>query len=152
MRGVVHDENAWAVARWGIAGHAGLFGDAESVMMLGVAILEILAGQTAALMTPNDLGPLLRSRPGGTLLAGFDQKSGTLPSAGSRFGPRTFGHLGFTGTSLWIDPDAELVGVLLTNRVYPTRTSADAIRRARPAVYDRLADAMLTCACDASRR
>jgi CubicO group peptidase (beta-lactamase class C family) len=61
--------------------------------------------------------------------------------SGSRFGPRTFGHLGFTGTSLWIDPDAELVGVLLTNRVHPTR-AGDAIRRARPAVYDALAAAM----------
>ncbi len=64
------------------------------------------------------------------------------PLSGSRFGPRTFGHLGFTGTSLWMDPDTELVGVLLTNRVHPTRAT-DAIRRARPAGYDAIADTML---------
>jgi CubicO group peptidase (beta-lactamase class C family) len=81
--------------------------------------------------------------PGGSHRAGFDSKSGDAPSAGARFGPRTFGHLGFTGTSLWIDPDAKLVGVLLTNRVHPSRTAtADAIRRARPAAYDAIASAM----------
>ena len=73
---------------------------------------------------------------------GFDHRSGEAPSSGGRFGARTFGHLGFTGTSVWLDPDAGLVGVLLTNRVHPTRAS-DAIRRARPATYDALAAAML---------
>ncbi|HTJ83624.1 MAG TPA: serine hydrolase, partial [Polyangiaceae bacterium] len=67
--------------------------------------------------------------------------TGEAPSSGSRLGPRTFGHLGFTGTSLWIDPDARFVGVLLTNRVHPTREHI-AIRRARPAVYDAMFDAL----------
>ena len=57
--------------------------------------------------------------------------------SGPRFGARTFGHLGFTGTSLWIDPDAKVVVVLLTNRVSPTRANA-AIRDARPRVHDAL--------------
>ena len=69
--------------------------------------------------------------------AGFDGKSESGSSAGDRAGPRTFGHLGFTGTSLWIDPDADAVVVVLTNRVHPTRENV-AIRAARPAVHDAL--------------
>lgn len=141
IRGAVHDENAWALVGSAAAGHAGLFGDAISVARLGVAILEALEGRSPSWLVPGDLEPLVRTRPGGSLLAGFDRKSGDTPSSGSRFGPRTFGHLGFTGTSLWMDPDARLVGVLLTNRVHPTRAT-DAIRRARPAAYDAIAAAM----------
>jgi CubicO group peptidase (beta-lactamase class C family) len=141
VRGVVHDENAWVLAGDASAGHAGLFGDAASVAELGVAIVEVLAGHRSDWLTPADLEPLVRTRPGGSLLAGFDRRSGDSPSSGAVFGPRTFGHLGFTGTSLWIDPDRELVGVLLTNRVHPTR-DALAIRAARPAAYDAMAHAM----------
>lgn len=139
--GAVHDENAFALAGDGAEGHAGLFGDALSVARLGVSILRALAGELPGWLEPGDLAPLVRERAGGSLLAGFDRKSGDAPSAGARFGARTFGHLGFTGTSVWMDPDAGLVGVLLTNRVHPTRAS-DAIRRARPAVYDALAERM----------
>jgi serine-type D-Ala-D-Ala carboxypeptidase len=142
VRGVVHDENAWALSGDGASGHAGLFGDVRSVVRLGVAIVDALAGRRDAWLSPDDLAPLVRRRPGGSLLAGFDQRSGDAPSSGRRFGPSTFGHLGFTGTSLWIDPDAALVGVLLTNRVHPTRDHL-AIRRARPAAYDAIAGAML---------
>ena len=141
MRGAVHDENAWALARDAMAGHAGLFGDVASVLELGVAVLDALAGQAPSFLGPDDLEPMLRDRPGGSLLAGFDRRSGPAPASGARFGARTFGHLGFTGTSLWIDPDAERVGVLLTNRVHPTRDT-DKIRRARPAVYDALVAAL----------
>ena len=143
VRGAVHDENAWALVGSASAGHAGLFGDALSVVRLGIAILEALEGRTPSWLGPADLEPLVRRRSGGSLLAGFDSRSGDHPSSGSRFGSRTFGHLGFTGTSLWMDPDARLVGVLLTNRVHPTRAAApEAIRRARPATYDAIVAAM----------
>jgi CubicO group peptidase (beta-lactamase class C family) len=141
VRGAVHDENAWALAGDACCGHAGLFGDARSILDLGLAILDVLAGRRDAWLTAAELAPALRDRPGGSLLAGFDRRSGAAPSSGERFGARTFGHLGFTGTSVWIDPDAELVAVLLTNRVHPTRDT-EAIKRARPAVYDALWDAM----------
>ncbi|MFT3766906.1 MAG: serine hydrolase domain-containing protein [Minicystis sp.] len=141
VRGAVHDENAWAIVGDAAAGHAGLFGDARSVLDLGLAVLDVLAGRRPDWLGAADLEPLVKDRPGGSLLAGFDRRSGAAPLSGSRFGSRTFGHLGFTGTSLWIDPDAEIVGVLLTNRVHPTRVG-DAIRRARPAVYDALWDSM----------
>ena len=141
IRGRVHDENAWAIGGRAACGHAGLFGDARSVLRLGIAILEVLAGEREEWLRAADLEPAIRVRPGGSLRAGFDGRTEESPSSGARFGPRTFGHLGFTGTSLWIDPDAERVGVLLTNRVHPTREKI-AIRRARPAVYDALVAAM----------
>jgi CubicO group peptidase (beta-lactamase class C family) len=141
VRGRVHDENAFALSGAGVSGHAGLFGDAISVAQLGVAILDALAGRSDWL-GPDDLAPLVRPRPGGSHLAGFDKKSGDAPSAGARFGPGTFGHLGFTGTSIWIDPEAEVVGVLLTNRVHPTRDDIT-IRAARPRAYDALFEAMV---------
>ena len=135
----VHDENAWALGRLRVSGHAGLFGDAGDVLTLGIGLVEALAGEREAWLRPTDLAPLVRARPGGTLRAGFDGKSGEGSSAGDRFGARTFGHLGFTGTSVWIDPDASLVGVLLTNRVHPSRDNV-AIRAARPLVYDAIAE------------
>lgn len=77
----------------------------------------------------------IRPREGGTHRLGWDGRSGPAPSSGRRFGARTFGHLGFTGTSVWIDPDQALVFVLLTNRVHPTRAN-DRLRAARPRVHD----------------
>lgn len=135
IRGSVHDENAWALTADAASGHAGLFGHASDVAQLGLAILEALHGARPGWLDPDDFTPVLRARPGGSHRAGFDSKSGETSSAGRRFGPRTFGHLGFTGTSIWIDPDAELCGVLLTNRVHPSRQHI-AIRAARPKVYD----------------
>ena len=143
VRGAVHDENAWAFAKDGSAGHAGFFGTALDVARLGVAVLDALAGRCPHWLGRDDIEPLIRERPGGSLLAGFDAKSGNASSSGSRLGPRTFGHLGFTGTSIWIDPEAEFVGVLLSNRVFPTRTSL-AIRQARPAAYDAIFEIMMT--------
>jgi len=144
VRGVVHDENAWLLAGDGLAGHAGLFGTVGAVVALGRLVLDAAAGRTAWL-SPPELDPLVRPRPGGTLAAGFDRRShdaAVTPSSGRRFGHGTFGHLGFTGTSLWLDPATDLVGVLLTNRVCPTREHL-AIRAARPLVYDAIAAAML---------
>lgn len=143
VRGAVHDENAWALAKDTVAGHAGLFGSALNVVGIGVGVLDALADRCPEWLGSKDMEPLVRERPGGSLRAGFDGRSGDNPSSGSRLGPRTFGHLGFTGTSIWIDPDAEFVGVLLSNRVYPTRTNL-AIRRARPAAYDAMFDIMTT--------
>lgn len=140
VRGVVHDENAFALRGDALAGHAGLFGDAEGVLTLGQAVLSALEGASDWL-TRDAAHELVRPRASGTLRMGFDGRSDTAPSSGARLGPRTFGHLGFTGTSLWIDPDARFVGALLTNRVHPTRANL-AIRAARPAAYDAMFDAL----------
>jgi serine-type D-Ala-D-Ala carboxypeptidase len=130
--GAVHDENAWALSGLGGSGHAGIFGTIGAVLTFGLAVLDEL----------DALEWLVRERPGGTLRAGFDGKSAEGSSAGSRMGARSFGHLGFTGTSLWIDPEARVVVSLLTNRVCPTRDHV-AIRSARPWVHDALFDAAL---------
>lgn len=135
--GRVHDENAWAITGEGGSGHAGLFGTVDAVLAFGAAALDALARDDGPLRAGADLGWLVRERHGGTLRAGFDGKSPVGSSAGSRVGPRTFGHLGFTGTSLWIDPDAEVVLVVLTNRVHPTRDDLR-IRTARPPAHDAL--------------
>lgn len=127
-RGRVHDENAWALAREGACGHAGFFGTVEAVLRFGQHVLQNLAAYDW----------LIRPREGGTLRAGFDGKSPEGSSAGSVLGRRSFGHLGFTGTSVWIDPDARIVVALLTNRVCPTRENLR-IREARPRVHDALA-------------
>lgn len=143
LRGVVHDENAWALAPDGVQGHAGLFGNIHSVLRFGEAVLDALRGRTSPLSPRGEsLEWLVREREGGTLRAGFDGKSGEGSSAGTILGPRTFGHLGFTGTSVWIDPDAEVVVALLTNRVCPTRDNVK-IRAARPSAHDELARAAL---------
>jgi serine-type D-Ala-D-Ala carboxypeptidase len=135
--GVVHDENAWALTGHGLSGHAGLFGTAASVARFGAAVLEARLDRSSTWLDAPSLAPLLEERPGGTLRAGFDGKSADQSSAGMLAGPRSFGHLGFTGTSFWCDPDAERVLVLLTNRVCPTRNNPR-IRTARPAVNDAL--------------
>jgi CubicO group peptidase (beta-lactamase class C family) len=130
--GAVHDENAWALTGTGGSGHAGIFATVDAVLTFGRAVLE-------GLQEAEDLGWLVRERPGGTLRAGFDGKSlwPEVSSAGALMGPRAFGHLGFTGTSLWIDPDARVVVALLTNRVCPTRDHLG-IRAARPWAHDAL--------------
>ncbi len=135
VSGAVHDENAWALSGLGGSGHAGLFGTIDAVLKFGLSVLGDLDRH-------GRLAWLVRERPGGTLRAGFDGKSLQGSSAGSRMGPRSFGHLGFTGTSLWIDPDARIVVSLLTNRVCPTRDHV-AIRSARPWAHDALFDAAI---------
>ncbi|MCA9596078.1 MAG: beta-lactamase family protein [Myxococcales bacterium] len=136
--GVVHDENAWALAGHGAAGHAGLFGTAEAVCRFGVALLDALAGRDDAWLRREDVEWMVKPRPGGDLRAGFDGKSATGSSAGDRASAQAFGHLGFTGTSLWCDPATERAMVVLTNRVHPSREHI-AIRSARPKLHDALA-------------
>jgi CubicO group peptidase (beta-lactamase class C family) len=117
--GEVHDENACGVG--GVAGHAGLFAPARAVAALGQAWLEptrslglppALAADAVQLQAEYD-----SQRRG----LGFALKAEHDSSAGDVMGARTFGHTGFTGTSLWIDPDARLVVACLTNSVYPGR-------------------------------
>ncbi len=135
LAATVHDENSWAIAGHGVAGAAGLFGTAAAVASFGCAVLDALSAREQRWLDAKAASWLVAERPGGSLRAGFDGKAGTSSLAGERCGPRTFGHLGFTGTSLWCDPDAECVFVLLANRVNPTRDNVK-IRAARPRVND----------------
>jgi CubicO group peptidase (beta-lactamase class C family) len=132
--GDVHDENAAALG--GAAGHAGLFGTAAAVGQYARHLLQILDGKVGVVQRAT-LETFVRRRvdlPASSRALGWDTM---LPasSCGSRMSPRAFGHTGFTGTSLWIDPDRAVYTVLLTNRVHPSRAN-DAIKQVRPAVHD----------------
>jgi CubicO group peptidase (beta-lactamase class C family) len=137
MRGEVHDENAWTLG--GVAGHAGLFGTADDVVAFGRAVLDTWHGRGEPLGIPvARLREAFSPRwlhPRGTRVLGWDTPSPGTSSAGHRFGKGTVGHLGFTGTSIWIDLDAEVLMVLLTNRVCPSRDDIR-IRKLRPILHD----------------
>lgn len=132
IRGEVHDENAYALG--GVAGHAGLFGTAKGTATLGRAMLDVRAKRSTFLPEPL-LARALAPRPGGTERLGWDGKSPASSSAGKRLSADSFGHLGFTGTSIWCDPQRDLVVVLLTNRVHPSRAN-ERIKGFRPAFHD----------------
>jgi CubicO group peptidase (beta-lactamase class C family) len=134
LSGEVHDDNAFAMG--GVSGHAGLFGDAESVSTLATAWLDSYRGRASIFARGLTERFWQRSKvPGSTRAMGFDTPSPRDSSSGSRFGASSVGHTGFTGTSLWIDPDRELVVVLLCNRVHPTREN-EAISGFRPRLHD----------------
>jgi CubicO group peptidase (beta-lactamase class C family) len=136
VRGVVHDENAFFLERaGGDPGHAGAFGTATDVATIGIRFLDALDGRDD-LLSASNARAMIEPFAIGSNRIGWDGISRPSQS-GTRFGPRAFGHLGFTGTSVWIDPDARVVQVLLTNRTYPWRTHV-AIRAARPRVHDAL--------------
>lgn len=137
LSGVVHDDNAWELVGSGLAGHAGAFGTARGVASFARAVLDALAGRRSEWLTAAEVGELTRPRPGGSLRMGFDGKAAAESSAGPRFSARAFGHLGFTGTSVWCDPDANIAVVLLTNRVSPTRDNIS-IRAVRPDAHGSL--------------
>ena len=132
--GEVHDENCAALNS--VAGHAGLFGTAAAVGECARHLLQVLDGRTGVISQATLQTVIARRTdvPGSSRALGWDTMVPTS-SCGSRMSPRAFGHTGFTGTSLWIDPDRRVYVVLLTNRVHPTRTN-EAIRQVRPAVHD----------------
>lgn len=132
VRGEVHDENCAALG--GVSGHAGLFGTAKGVARFGYEMNEVLAGRSTFLPKAA-LEAAIAERPGCRYRFGWDGKSGEGSAAGRHMGPRTFGHLGFTGTSIWCDPDRGIAVALLTNRVHPSRAN-EKIKGFRPAFYD----------------
>jgi CubicO group peptidase (beta-lactamase class C family) len=137
IQGEVQDENALVLG--GVAGHAGLFSTAEDVACFAHVLLEggspILRPETIELFTRRGTTPVETSR-----ALGWDTPS-TPSQSGQYFGSRSFGHLGYTGTSLWIDPDRKLSVTLLTNRTWPD-CSNHAIKKVRPKVHDAIVRAL----------
>ena len=140
--GDVHDENA-AVLH-GAAGHAGLFGTAAACGEHARHLLQVLDGRVGAFdrATLETFITRTSNVPDSSRALGWDTMLPTS-SCGSRMSQRAFGHTGFTGTSLWIDPERGVYVVLLTNRVSPTRAN-NSIRQVRPAVHDAVMDALAT--------
>jgi serine-type D-Ala-D-Ala carboxypeptidase len=141
IQGEVQDENASVLG--GVAGHAGLFSTAEDLARFAHAMLHggrpILLPETVALFTRRESAP-----PGTSRALGWDTPSAPSQS-GQYFGPRSFGHLGYTGTSLWIDPDRQLSITLLTNRTWPDCAN-HAIKKVRPKFHDAIVKTLLELA------
>jgi CubicO group peptidase (beta-lactamase class C family) len=117
IRGEVHDENAWALG--GVAGHAGLFSTAADLSLFAQMMLNRGTFNGVRIVSDSAVARFT-ARATGTRALGWDTADGDGP-AGVHMGERAYGHTGFTGTSLWIDPDRDLFVVLLTNRVHAAR-------------------------------
>lgn len=137
IQGEVDDENASAMG--GVAGHAGMFSTASDLAVFAACLLR----DGAPILRP-DVVNLFTSRQnlphGSSWALGWDTPSQPSQS-GKYLSSRSYGHLGFTGTSLWIDPERQLSIVLLTNRTWPDRRS-QAIKQVRPAVHDAIVEAL----------
>jgi CubicO group peptidase (beta-lactamase class C family) len=131
LQGEVHDENCYALG--GSAGHAGLFGTAEGVGSFARVMLNQFGSGTLERFVRKS------AVPGSSRALGWDTMLPTS-SCGTSMSPRAIGHTGFTGTSLWIDPERDLYVVLLTNRVHPSREN-NQIQAVRRAFHDAVAGA-----------
>ena len=140
VQGEVHDENAWAMG--GVAGHSGLFSTAADLAAFCETLLNggIYAHQRVLRRAAIEQFTAAQPLAAGTRALGW-----TVPTEGSSsghyFSPRSYGHSGFTGTSIWVDPEKSLFVILLTNRVYPTREN-DKIQKVRPALHDAMVEAL----------
>jgi len=136
LAGEVHDENCWALG--GTAGHAGLFGIAEAAGDFCRAMLTSLEGAGTIANASTVRTFVTRSTIPGSRALGWDTMLPTS-SCGTKISPTAFGHTGFTGTSIWIDPERKIYVVFLTNRVNPTREN-ELIQQIRPRVHDAVID------------
>ena len=140
VRGFVHDENAWAMG--GVAGHAGLFSTARDVAIFAQMLLNGGEGNGIRILKPETIARwTARQGTESSRALGWDTPSDGS-SAGRYFSPRSFGHTGFTGTSIWIDPEKSVFVVLLTNRVNPTRQN-NRIGGVRRGVADAVQEAVV---------
>ena len=141
VHGEVHDENAFALG--GVAPHAGLFSTAGDLARFMQMIVYGGVFEHRRLISKETVGLFTRRAnvTDSTRALGWDTKSPQGSSAGTLFSPESFGHTGFTGTSIWVDPRRELFLILLTNRVHPTRDNK-MIRQVRPAVADAVVRAL----------
>jgi len=143
LRGEVHDENAWALG--GVAGHAGLFSTASDLSVFAQMLLE--GGKYAGVRVISDSTvALFTRRAAGRRALGWDTCNGGA-GCGQHLSERAFGHTGFTGTSIWIDPDRQVFVILLTNRVHAARASRPS--KVIADVRNDLADAAVLAVLDA---
>jgi CubicO group peptidase (beta-lactamase class C family) len=141
LQGEVHDENCWALA--GIAPHAGLFGSVEAVSDWGLKLRQAFRGEDRSgfgevEMVHRFVGRRLPHALGDWGY-GFMKPSPGRASCGRQFHADSFGHTGFTGTSLWFDPVKDLLVVVLSNRVHPTRANTRFLQL-RPQIHDWVCD------------
>lgn len=137
IQGEVHDENCWIMG--GVCGHAGLFGTIKGVQLACEFLLDCWQGyKKHPAFSTELLRHALQWHDGeNSWRLGFDSPTVGQSSSGRYLSPHSVGHLGFTGTSFWIDPERNIVIILLTNRVHPTRNDIK-IREFRPFFHDYL--------------
>jgi CubicO group peptidase (beta-lactamase class C family) len=134
MLGQVDDDNAYVTG--GVAGHAGLFGKVDAVCCLLQALLAADHGDTRmGMFHPNLVRDFFTASENQRWALGFDTPSPRGSSSGQYFSRHSVGHLGFTGTSFWMDRQKGVIVVLLTNRVHPWRYTAG-IKSFRPCLHD----------------
>ncbi|HCY75703.1 MAG TPA: serine hydrolase [Ignavibacteriales bacterium] len=134
LQGEVHDETSAMLN--GVAGHAGLFSTADDLSKLISVLMNNGRFKQNQFINQNTIELFTKrfSKESSRAL-GWDTKSESSSSAGKYFSNQSFGHTGFTGTSIWVDPKMNLFVVFLTNRVYPTRNNSK-ILRVRPKLHD----------------
>lgn len=121
LRGVVHDPRARRTA--GVAGHAGLFSTADDIAIYSQALIDAWHGSESKILSPTTVREMTRGRDatgGNQRTWGWDSKSAFSRNRGETMTASAFGHGGFTGTALWIDPELELTVLLLSNRLHPS--------------------------------
>ncbi len=137
LQGEVHDENAWALG--GVAPHAGLFGPLSDLERFGLLLRKTyLSPRGSSLASQEVFRRFVRRalpRRRGDWALGFMLPTAGKASCGGHFSPLSFGHTGFTGTSLWYDPRKDLLVVMLSNRVHPSREKREFVRL-RPMIHD----------------
>jgi CubicO group peptidase (beta-lactamase class C family) len=131
LQGQVHDDNTWAMG--GYAGHAGAFGDVRDVLYFAKRLFE----GHFSLKIRDEMWTPVDWPQGCTRTLGWDTPSAENSLLGEKMSHRSVGHWGYTGTSLWIDPDREFAVALLSNRVHPTRENM-LIKELRPKFHDAL--------------
>ena len=138
IEGTVHDPNAFALG--GVSSHAGLFGTSRAVAAFGDAVLDAVSGRSSAL-PGRGIATLWQLPTIGSHQGGWDWV--TAGSSTGRYWPSDArGHVGYTGTSLWVAPRQRVVVALLTNRVHPHDGDKEPIRAARRRVHDAVAEAL----------
>ena len=142
IQGEVHDENASAIG--GYSGHAGLFGTVKEVYELVNLLREHYHGMRHDYLNPETVKTFLTRQnraEGSTWALGWDTPSLKDSSSGRFFSEKSVGHLGFSGTSIWIDLEKDVIVILLTNRIHPTREN-EKIRTFRPILHDTVMEAL----------
>lgn len=142
LQGEVHDENTWALE--GVSSHAGLFGRADDVLQWGLWLRKSLRHSTEFTKTTVVQKFLKRAinQKYGDWALGFMMPTEGSASCGKYFSASSVGHTGFTGTSFWMDIEKDLMVVLLSNRIHPTRKN-EIFRKERPRIHDMIVETLL---------
>jgi CubicO group peptidase (beta-lactamase class C family) len=142
LQGEVHDDNAWTLG--GYSGHAGLFSTAEDVYVIANMLREHYFGMRQDFFMPETVREFFRRQnivKGSDWALAWDTRALEGSSAGKYFSRDSVGHTGFTGTSIWMDLEKDVIAILLTNRVHPTRNN-DKIKQFRPVFHDAVMEAL----------